>query len=154
MNFNNLLAESSLQLGPTQGSKESHALSIGGWRGKPAILAEFWKGWMVRAINRHSLALGSRSQRQSAGTNNNDPWQQSAHTVKETKSLLVVASGLTRLRCLVRVSRALLTKLAFSFNRKQNSLELGSMRGLWRELAFIRPWRCQTMTSTFQMGTS
>ena len=96
---------------------------------KPAILPEFGKGSMARAINWHSRALGSRSQRQSAGTNNNDPWQQSAHTVKETKSLLVVASGLTRLRCLVRVLRALLTKLAFGFNRKQNSLELGSMRG-------------------------
>ena len=96
---------------------------------KPAILAEFGKGSMVRAINWHSRALGSLSQRRGAGTNNNDSWQQSAHTVKETKSLLVVASGLTRLRCLVRVSRALLTKLAFGFNRKLNSSELGSIRG-------------------------
>ena len=96
---------------------------------KPVILAEFGKGSMVQAINWHSGALGSQSQRRGAVTNNNDPWQQSSHTVTETKSLLVVASGLTRLPCLVRVSRALLTKLAFGFNRKLNSLELGSIRG-------------------------
>ena len=131
----------------------THSQSVDGGA-EPAILAEFGKGSVVRVMNRHSRALGSRSQQRSSGTNNNDPWQQSAHAVKETKSLLVVASGLTRLRCLARVSRALLTKLAFGFNRKQNSSELGSMRGLWRELAFIRPWRRQNMTSTFQTGTS
>ena len=41
---------------------------------------------MVRAMNQQSCALGFRSQRRSAGTNNNDPWQQSANIVKETKS--------------------------------------------------------------------
>ena len=80
----------------------THSQSVDGGA-KPSILAEFGKGSVVRAINWHSRALGSRSQRRGAGTNNNDLWQQSAHTVKETKSLLVVASGLTRLRCLVRV---------------------------------------------------
>ena len=84
---------------------------------------------MVRAINWHSRALGSRSQRRGAGTNNNDPWQQSAHTVKETKSLLIVASGLTRLRCLVRVSRALSHETSFRFQQKLSSLKLGSIRG-------------------------
>ena len=106
----------------------THSQSVDGGA-KPAILAEFGKGSMVRAINWHLCALGSRSQRRGAGTNNNDLWQQSAHTVKETKSLFVVASGLTRLRCLVRVLRALLTKLAFGFNSKLNSSELGSIRG-------------------------
>ena len=84
----------------------THSQSVDGGA-KPSILAEFGKGSVVRAINWHSRALGSRSQRRGAGTNNNDPWQQSAHTVKGTKSLPKVASGLTRLRCLVRVLRAL-----------------------------------------------
>ena len=136
------------------GRQECHTLSIGGWRGKafhPRRIRERLDGW---AINWHSRALGSRSQRRGAGTNNNDPWQQSAHTVKETKSLLVVASGLTRLRCLVRVSRALSHETSFRFQQKLSSLELGSIRAVWRELAFIGPWRRQIMTSTFQTGTS
>ena len=99
----------------------THSQSVDG-RAKPAILAEFGKGSVVRAMNRHSHALGSRSQRRSAGTNNNDPWQQSAHTVKETKSLLEVASGLTRLRCLARVSRALTHETGFRFQQETEQL--------------------------------
>ena len=56
---------------------------------EPAILAEFGKGLVVRAMNWHSHALGSRSQQRSTGTNNNYPWQQSAHTVKEAKSVFL-----------------------------------------------------------------
>ena len=111
------------------GRQECHTLSISGWRGKAFHPHRIRKGSVVRAMNWHSHALGSRSQRRGAGTNNNDPWQQSAHTVKETKSLLLVASGLTRLRCLVRVSRALSHETSFRFQQKLNSLKLGSVGG-------------------------
>ena len=56
---------------------------------EPAILAEFGKGSVVRAMDWHSHALGSWSQQRSAGTNNNYPWQQSANTVKEAKSVFL-----------------------------------------------------------------
>ena len=58
-------------------------------RAEPAILAEIGKDrWFRQWIGIRVLRL-SVSQRWSAGTNNNNnPWQQSAHTVKETKSLL------------------------------------------------------------------
>ena len=106
----------------------THSQSVDGGA-RPSTLAEFGKGSVVRAMNWHSHALGSRSQRRGAGTNNNDPWQQSAHTVKETKSLPSVASGLTRLRCLVRVSRALSHETSFRFQQKLSSLKLGSVGG-------------------------
>ena len=99
----------------------THSQSVDG-RAEPAILAEFGKGSVVGAINRHSRALGFRSQRRSAGTNNNDPWQQSAHTVKETKSLIEIAIGLTRLRCLARVLRALTHGTGFRFQQETEQL--------------------------------
>ena len=89
---------------------------------EPAILTEFGKASVVRAINQYSSALGSRSQWQSAGTNNNDLWHQSAHTVKETKSLLEVASGLTRLRCLARVLRVLTHETGCRFQQETEQL--------------------------------
>ena len=130
MNFNNLLVESSLQFGPHpwDAKNVTHSQSVDGGA-RPSTLAEFGKGSVVRAMNWHSHALGSRSQWRGAGTNNNDPWQQSAHTVKETKSLPSVASGLTRLRCLVRVSRALSHETSFRFQQKLSSLKLGSVGG-------------------------
>ena len=66
----------------------THSHSMDG-RAEAAILAEFGKArWFRQWMGIHVLGL-SVSQRRSAGTNNNNNlWQQSAHTVKETKSLL------------------------------------------------------------------
>ena len=105
-----------------------HALSIGGWKGRACYPRRIRERLGGSGCEPAFACSGFRSQRRSAGTNNNDLWQQSAHTVKETKSLLVVASGLTRLQCLARVSRALTHETGFRFQQgNRTAQKLGSL---------------------------